>query len=86
MEIVITSKAKKDYDTLEKRIQKKFDKQLMLLASDLRHPSLRARKLAGLLDVWEGRIDKSYRFLFIIEDNSITILRAGPHDEGLGKK
>jgi len=35
----------------------------------------------GLSDVFEGRITKSYRFLFLIENNIFTLLRCGKHDE-----
>lgn len=76
----------KTYGRLPLSIQRKVDKQIKLLLSDLRHPSIRVKKLEGFSDVWEGRVDRAYRFVFAIEADTIILLRVGPHDEGLGKK
>lgn len=37
-------------------------------------------------NVWEARVDRSYRFTFEKTGNTITLRTVGPHDEGLGKK
>lgn len=37
-------------------------------------------------NVWEARINRSYRFTFEKVDNDIILKTVGPHDEGLGKK
>jgi len=34
---------------------------------------------------FEGRVDKKYRFTFIVDKEDIYILTVGMHDEGLGK-
>lgn len=41
--------------------------------------------MAGL-DRWEARVDKSYRFTFDKENDTIILRTVGVHDEGLGKK
>lgn len=76
----------KAYGRLPLSIQRKVDKQIKFLLQDLRHPSIRAKKLEGFQNVWEGRVDRSYRFVFTIQDETITFIGVGPHDEGLGKK
>jgi mRNA-degrading endonuclease RelE of RelBE toxin-antitoxin system len=76
----------KAYDKLPLSIQRKVDKQIKFLLQDLRYPSIRAKKLEGFPDVWEGRVDRSYRFIFIIKNDVVTFIGVGPHDEGLGKK
>lgn len=86
MKIAKTKRFAKRYQKLPKTIQKKADKQILLLSQNIRHPSLRAKKLEGYADVWEGRVDRSYRFIFTIEKDTIILMRVGPHDEGLGKK
>lgn len=86
MKIAKTENFAKGYKKLPLNIQKKTDKQLTLLSQNLRHPSIRAKKLEGFVDVWEGRVDRHYRFAFVIDVDVITLLRVGPHDEGLGKK
>lgn len=86
MKLAKTKAFVKNYHKLPKNIQKKTDKQLIFLSKNLRHSSIRAKKLEGFSDTWEGRVDRSYRFVFTIETSTITLLRVGPHDEGLGKK
>lgn len=86
MKIAKTDTFTKGYQKLPQTIQKKTDKQLVLLSKNIRHPSIRAKKVQGLSDIWEGRIDRSYRFTFIIQEDVIIVFRVGPHDEGLGKK
>jgi len=85
-QLFYTKKFIKTYRKLSPPIRKKVDKQISLLTKNLRHPSIRTKKLQGYDDVWEGRVDRSYRFVFSIETNTIILLRVGPHDEGLGKK
>lgn len=77
---------KKAYQKFPLKIQRKFNKQLNFLLNNLRYPSLRTKKLSEAGDIWEARIDKSYRFTFMIMDSSIRLIMIGPHDEGLGKK
>ena len=86
MKLAKTKAFVKKYKKLPKNVQKKTDKQLFILLKDFRHPSLHVKKLQGYDDVWEGRIDRFYRFAFTIEANAIILLRVGPHDTGLGKK
>lgn len=81
-----SEKFKTEYKKLPLVIKKKFEKQLRFLQSNLRHPSLRAKKVSGLRDIWEARIDRSYRFSFTIDGNALRLIIIGPHDEGLGKK
>lgn len=82
---VLSSKFKKQYKKLPKSIQLKFTKQLQLLISDYRYPSLRTKKMAGI-NRFEARIDLHYRFTFEIKEADIILRTVGPHDEGLGKK
>lgn len=84
MIISFTKKAEKAYLNLPAKIQKKSDKQFLILTENYRQPSLRARKMGG--EIFEARIDIHYRFTFQIEGENIFILTIGPHDEGLGKK
>lgn len=78
--------------TFQKRFQKlslslknKFGKQLKLLLSNLRHPSLRAKKMEGL-DLFEARLDYHNRFVYKVIGEEIWFYSIGSHDEGLGKK
>lgn len=74
MKIRLTDKAIKQYRKLPKAIQLKADKQFMYLKEDIRHPSLHSKKYDEAMALWQGRIDKSYRFYFhIIEPNYIIV-------------
>ena len=74
MKIRLTDKAVKQYQKLPKVLQVKADKQFDYLREDFRHPSLNAKKYQGSENLWQGRIDKGYRFYFyIIEPDYIIV-------------
>lgn len=74
MKIRLTSKAIGQYKALSAPLRKKAEKQFMFLLQDFRHPSLNAKKYQGSSDIWQGRIDKGWRFYFhIIEPDYIII-------------
>lgn len=82
MELNFTKQFTKDYEKLNQDIKKQVDKKLNLLLVNIRHPSLRVKKLEGRENIYEGSINMKYRFLFqLIENNDIyLILRVGKHD------
>lgn len=74
MRIRLTHDAITQYRSLPAAIQKKADKQFTYLLTDLRHPSLHCKKYQGFDNLWQGRIDRNYRFYFhIIEPHYIII-------------
>ena len=86
MKIVYTKTFIRDYKKLPENIQKLFEKQLTLLLSDLKYPSLHIKKTKGNIlknytNIFERRIDKNYRFIFLIENNQYVFLRCGSHDK-----
>lgn len=85
MRIVLSKEAEKSYVKLPLSMKKKADKQFNFLATNIKHPSLKVRKMQKL-PIYEARIDYHYRFIFSIERTTVTILALGPHDDGLGKK
>lgn len=85
MKITYSKKFLKSYNKLPLQIRKKVDRQIKHLTKDISYPSLRTKKMQGI-GRWEARIDRSYRFTFDREEDSITIRTVGPHDEGLGKR
>lgn len=78
---------KKAYKKLPANIQKKIAKNLELLLSNPRHPSLNVKKLVTNYDpdIWYLRVDIFYRLTFQIDkEEEIYILRnVGRHDETL---
>ena len=65
------------FDSLSKfpiHIQKKFWKQLGYLLSNIRHPSLRAKKYNEAKGIWQARVDKDVRFYFSIKGETYFFL------------
>jgi len=60
-------------------VRKAFFKQVGLLARDLRHPSLRAKKYDEAGDIWQARVNRDWRFYFLIVDDTYRVLRLIPH-------
>ncbi len=56
-----------------KRIQQAFDKQALLLLSNLRHPSLRAKKYNEGENKWQARVTGDWRFYFTIEGDTYIL-------------
>lgn len=59
----------KSYKQSTNRIQSDFDKQLGFLLQDMRHPSLHVKKYDESQDVWQARVNRDWRFYFIIKNN-----------------
>ena len=74
---------KKDYLGLPEDMKKRIQKQFRLLKQNSQHPSLQIKKtkgevLRGYTDVFEGRINNNYRFLFVI-DNDVLLFCVAAH-------
>ena len=60
-------------------IRRAFDRKVELLAQNLQHPSLRAKKYDEANDIWQARVTKGWRLYFQIENDMYTILSVTPH-------
>lgn len=56
-----------------------FWKQLRFLLGDLRYPSLHAKKYDEEKGIWQARVDKSYRFYFLIDGDTYVLLDTRAH-------
>ena len=74
-----TPRFKKSAKKLPASQKKKLAKQLRLLGEDLRHPSVGAKKMVNQKDIWEARVDRSYRFTFKMTGNKIILRVVGTH-------
>lgn len=83
MTLLLTARFKEDFRQLPKAIQRRTEKTLRLLAENLRHPSLRAKKMEGVADIWEARVTKGYRLTFQIQQDTYILRRVGSHEEAL---
>ncbi len=46
---------------------------------NLHHPSLRANQYDEPGDVWQARVNRSWRFYFVIQDDTYVIVSIIPH-------
>jgi mRNA-degrading endonuclease RelE of RelBE toxin-antitoxin system len=74
-----TRRSEKDYRSAPPAIQKAFDKQVRLLAKNLSHPSLHAKKYDAAADLWQARVNRDWRFYFLIQDDTCFIVAIIPH-------
>jgi len=79
MYVQLTDKAIKDFDKLPKQIQKKVRKQFGYLNENFSHPSLNAKLYNRNDNLWQARIDKSYRFYFYIVDPNYVVVALIQH-------
>jgi len=75
----LTVAAVKDYTEAHPAVQKAFDKQVKLLVENFRHPSLRAKKYDESRDIWQARVNRDWRFYFLITGDTYLILNIIPH-------
>ncbi len=81
-----TERFKKSVLNLDQKTREKLKKQLKILISDPRNPSLKVKKIKGTRSIFEARVDNSYRFTFEFGEESEIILRVvGPHNAALKK-
>jgi mRNA-degrading endonuclease RelE of RelBE toxin-antitoxin system len=60
-------------------VRRAFFKQVKFLEQNLRHPSLRAKKYDESQDLWQARVNKDWRFYFLIRDDIYYIVNIIPH-------
>jgi mRNA-degrading endonuclease RelE of RelBE toxin-antitoxin system len=59
MFLFYTERFQRSYSDAPATVQRQCDKQLALLAQDLRHPSVRAKKYDEARGIWQGRVNRS---------------------------
>jgi mRNA-degrading endonuclease RelE of RelBE toxin-antitoxin system len=81
-----TERFKNSVLDLDPRTREKLRKQLEILISNPRHPSLGVKKIKGTKSIFEARVDDHYRFTFEYGEKNEIILRVvGPHNSALKK-
>lgn len=83
MALIITNRFKKAYQQLPPDVQNKVKKALRLLDEDPRYPSLRVKPIQGTDKIYEGRIDRKYRFSFEFNGDDKILRNVDNHDECL---
>ena len=80
MKLRFTKKFVRKYRKLPQQIQQTADKQLRLLLSDPKHPSLNKKKMQDPRNIWEIKITRAYRLTFQVEKYTYVLRNIGTHD------
>jgi hypothetical protein len=79
MRFFFTERFRTSYADAPAAVQRQCDKQLSYLARDLRHPSLKTKKFDEVRGIWQARVNRSWRFYFLISAGTYTLLDIIPH-------
>lgn len=79
MEIFRSTRFERSYAKAPPQVQRSFDKQSLLLLQNLHHPSLRAKKYDESRNLWQARVNRDWRFYFLIQDDVYYIVDMIPH-------
>ena len=74
-----TSRFKRSFRKFPKKVRKTFAKQMRFLLTDIRHPSLRAKKYDESQGIWQARVTDNVRFYFLIERDVYLLLDIEKH-------
>jgi len=83
VKITRTARFKKAWQELTEEEKELGRKALRNLATDLRYPALRVKKMQEVERIWEARVSRSLRITFEIEGDTIILRNIGHHDETL---
>lgn len=67
-------------------VRKAFRKQLIYLAENLHHPSLRAKKYDETRALWQARVTRDWRFYFKIVDDTYRLEDVKKHPREIARR
>lgn len=79
MRIEFTERFRQSYRNAPDRVKKDFQKQGAFLIANRRHPSLRAKKYDETRNIWQARVNREWRFYFVIQDDVYRCLDLMAH-------
>ena len=79
MKVDYSERVGRTLDGLAPELRKAVYKQVKLLERNLRHPSLRAKKYDESINLWQARVNRDWRFYFLIRDDVYYIVDIMPH-------
>ena len=78
MRLLYSHRFQQAYNEAPAEIRKAFDNKARLLAQNLQHPSLHAKKYDEARGIWQARVTRSWRFYFTIEGDSYHCTQSFP--------
>ncbi len=85
MKISRTARFKRAWEQLAKAEKSLARKAIINLASDIRYPALRVKKIKGVGNIWEARVSLNLRITFLVEKDTILLRNIGRHDSTLNR-
>ena len=79
MRRVYSERFQKSFNAAPKAVQKACDKQLDFLVKNLHHPSRHAKKYDENQDLWQARVNRPWRFYFLIQGDIYYLVDIIPH-------
>lgn len=83
MKVALTARFEKAYQRLNQPQRRAVEKALSFVVNNIRHPSLRVKKIEGTTGIWEARASKSIRLSFEFRDDTLVLRNVGGHNEVL---
>lgn len=74
-----SERARKSLQDLPSDVRRALFKQVKLLELNLRRPSLRAKKFDETQNLWQARVNRGWRFYFLIRNDTCYIVDIIPH-------
>lgn len=78
-----TERFKRAAKKLDRLDRERLQRALEGLALDLRHPSLRVKRVQGTDRIWEARASDELRFTFEMSERVVLLRNVGRHDPTL---
>lgn len=78
-----TERFKRAYRKLGPEQRERVQRALALFAKDMRHPSLRVKRVQGTEAIWEARASDELRFTFELIPGGALLRVVGHHDATL---
>lgn len=79
MQLHYTERFRRSCEDAPTQIRRTFDRRVVLLVQNPRHPSLRARKYDEVRDIWQARVNEGWRFYFKIGGDVYYLIDIVPH-------
>ena len=74
---------KRMYKKLDLEQQNAIKRALSLMSDNIKHPSLRVKRIQGTKGIWEASATMGLRITFDWEGDTITLRNCGEHDKTL---
>lgn len=79
MQLAYSERFRKSYRSAPSHVQRAFDRRAAFLLADLQHPSLHAKKYDESRGIWQARVNRDWRFYFMIEGDMYFLIDMIPH-------